>query len=197
MMVGKVGRRTFIKATGGLLAFAVVLKRLAIDRIAEASGAQSKREILPEYLAGRVQALTEQGFTADTENGTVDVAFDKKTKIWKKSWGEPLPIELGDEFVAWGQPSTDGTYTPEMIYFNIASAQGKVRSLVMSQEHASFELVGGRANVAVIAEPTAVLASAEGEDYFDPANSPLQDGDFVGIIGLQRDKTLVATRILR
>lgn len=187
-------RRAFLKAALGLCAFIGVFKYLAVDRLFKV-GAASDSVYPPEFLAGQVIELTPSGFVARIGQREQTVAYGAATRAWKKDWQRLLPVQIGDSFVAWGEPQEDGTYVPATIYFNIVNLYGNVSELSVGPDQATFA-VNGRRKATFVADASALVDSGQGEAAFEPANPPFENGAFIQVVAVRTNNVLVATRIL-
>lgn len=186
-----VTRRSFVKLAAGLVAFIPALKYLVVDRV-RADVTVPEIDVT-KFRSGRVSSIQEGRLIA--EDGSV-ITLDSTTSIWKKSWSDPLAAELGDDFVAWGQPNADGTFAPEKIYFNIFTVYGKVSELTMADQAATFDLIGGREGASISAFRETLVASSDSEATFDPSSPAFNEGDTIQVVGIRTTDGLVATRIL-
>lgn len=205
-MQPKISRRSLLKTGGALLAFAPALKFVAFDRVFDvhadvhAPAGPAKGQALEKYRSGKVGFVNEGGFTSQPDplsGQALKVVFDSRTKVWKRSWTQPLATEQGDEFVAWGRPNPDGSYTPEQIYFNIFNVYGDVGSPARDATGgAVFDLSGGRQRVHIAADNATLVDIGETEIAFDAEKLPFAVGDLIQVVGVRTAGGLIATRIL-
>jgi hypothetical protein len=120
-----------------------------------------------------------------------------ETRIWKGKWDSDLPIEVGDFFYGYGEPSEDGmVYEMEQMEVNIVSLRGGVLGVEKVSKGLDVRLDEVRKDKPYLIHitPETLILGPDGEIPFGEFD--LQPGDGMQIVGLQlKDGSVLATRV--
>jgi len=186
-----IARRRFVKVLGkvafGLVAF-VPAARILIERRAKPASAQPgaggfpgiaappsppppnpeevAAEIRASYREGIVTAIGASSYTIRAPDGSqTDVRLTSTTIVWGGAFVKDMPVSIGDELVAWGNSTADGSLEAEKLWTNLANLRGNVSGVRAASDGVAFTLndrrLGGTqvqlvaaTNVAVRSDPT-------------------------------------------
>jgi len=195
-----ISRRNFLVFAASLAAVAPVLKGLAFDRVgAETPPNPFPRQETPvvpaKYLDGVVTAVGRDTLSADTFRGALTIQLPDSSGVWKGGFGSGVPIEVGDQFYAWGDLTTKDQFAAEKIHFNIRNEIGPISELqVTSAGDASFVLAGRSGQFQVVTNDRTTIVHSDGTEVpFRGEDKLIAPGAMVQVLGLARGGKLEAT----
>lgn len=198
-----ISRRRFVTYAGALVAFAPVLKAVTFDRALAASGTDPFPHldapiVAEKYLGGLVAEVNAPQILTKTQDGLVTVALPSPDGIWKGGWATGEPIEVGDDFHAWGDRLGPDTYRADKIHFNIRNLTGVVSNLEgESSATPSFTLLGTREGIIDVRTADRTRVVVDDAEIPVSSSTPIATGEVIQVLGVSRGKFIEAVLVYR
>lgn len=136
------------KIAAGLVAFVPALRSIAADTrhprgIASLPKGSVQIAVRRQgefaYAAGQIAAIEDDSITLSSTASTAPaLVLTSDSQVWKGSWFSILPMELGDEVVAWGARASSGSIAVQQMLVNYVSLVGTVFSLRATEFGSEF-----------------------------------------------------------
>ncbi len=149
-------------------------------------------------IRGTVVSVSEEALVIEhKDRGLIILRLNVNTRIWKGRWDEPLPLEVGDEVIGYGDPNLEGTvYELEQLEVNLVNVRGTVLSVTETSTGLDIVLDDvhtGKVVVHILPE-TLVIEGAESVPFAE-STFALEPGEGLHLTGLRlKDGTVNAVQ---
>lgn len=214
-------RRAFLKKMAlGLVAFVPAVRALASDRGNQQPAGLFQPEptqsldtssppppppppgtslIVDKYATGEVTEVSRDRILLKTSyGGNVVLRLLPETAVWKGEWNGSLPIEVGDQIKAWGEPRTGGTFDVEKMWVNIVNLRGTISNIERESGGLRLRHHDACQGLFLVKIDQRTLVNRDGRAVtFGSSPIDLREGRHLQIVGLKlKDGSVLATRLL-